>query len=155
MSAAIDKYRHDIIILPIFAFCFDYSIKTWHAYSYAGSKIHSKRIFVIWVSNNGLSCRSTLLSRIIVSPQLRIASFGVPHREVELQTEFNTFTATHLESNWHQHMDWTVAGTCIKSSRSVYAPQLEQPVRLQSFKYRGGDNAQWISKNNMVTTAVQ
>ena len=52
-------------------------------------------------------------------------------------------------------MDWTVGGTCIKSSRSVYAPHLVQSMRSHSFKYRGGDNAHWISKNKMAAMAVQ
>ena len=80
---------------------------------------------------------------------------GVPHSEVELQTEFTSFTATHLGSNTNQHTDWTLGGTCIKSSRSVYAPHLVQSGRLHLFKYRGGDNAHWISKNKMVAMVVQ
>ena len=62
---------------------------------------------------------------------------GVPHSEVELQTEFKSFTAAHLGSNTNQHTDWILGGTCIKSSRSVYAPHLVQSVRLLLFKYRG------------------
>ena len=72
----------------------------------------------------------------------------VPHSEVELQTEFKSFTTAHLGSNTNQHTYWTLGGTCIKSSRSVYAPHLVQSVRLHLFKYRGGDNAHWISKCN-------
>ena len=30
---------------------------------------------------------------------------GVPHSEVELQTEFKLFTAAHLGSNTNQHTD--------------------------------------------------
>ena len=37
----------------------------------------------------------------------------VPHSEVELQTEFKSFTAAHLASNTNQHMDWAPGGTCI------------------------------------------
>ena len=80
---------------------------------------------------------------------------GVPHSEVELQTELKSFTTAHLGSNTNQHTDWTLGGTCIKSSRSVYAPHLVQSVRLLLFKYIGGDNAHWISKNKMAVTAVQ
>ena len=80
---------------------------------------------------------------------------GVPHTEVELQTEFKSFTAVHLGSNTNQHTDWTLGGTCIKSRRSVYAPHLVQSVRLLLFKYRGVDNAHWISKNKMAAAAVQ
>ena len=80
---------------------------------------------------------------------------GVPHSEVELQTEFKSFTAAHLGSNTNQHTAWTLGGTCIKSSRLVYAPHLVQSVRLHLFKYRGGDNAHWISKNKMAAMAVQ
>ena len=36
-----------------------------------------------------------------------------------------------------------------------YAPHLVQSVRLLWFKYRGGDNARWISKNKMAAIAVQ
>ena len=72
----------------------------------------------------------------------------VPHSEVELQTEFKSFTTAHLGSNTNQHTYWTLRGTCIKSSRSVYAPHLVQSVRLHLFKYRGGDNAHWVSKCN-------
>ena len=79
----------------------------------------------------------------------------VPHNGVELQTEFKSFTAAHLGSNTNQHTDWTLGGTCIKSSRSVYAPHLVQSVRLHLFKYRWGANAHWISKNKMAATAVQ
>ena len=80
---------------------------------------------------------------------------GVPHSKVELQTEFRSLTAAHLGSNTDQHTDWTLGGTGIKSSRSVYAPHLVQSVRLHLFKYRGGDNAHWISKNKMASTVVQ
>ena len=80
---------------------------------------------------------------------------GVPHSEVELQTEFKSFTAGHLGSNTNQHTGWTLGSTCTKSSRSVYAPHLVQSVWLLLFKYRGGDNAHWISKNKMAVTAVQ
>ena len=80
---------------------------------------------------------------------------GVPHCEVELQTEFQSFTAAHLGSNTNQHTDWTFGGTCISSSRSVYAPHLVQSVRLLLFKYRGGDSAHWICKNKMTATVVQ
>ena len=52
-----------------------------------------------------------------------------------------------------EHLE--VGCTCIKSNRSVYAPHLVQSVRLHLFKYRGGDNAQWISKNKMAAMAVQ
>ena len=80
---------------------------------------------------------------------------GVPHSEVELQTAFKSFIAAHLGSNTNQHTDWTLGGTCIKSSRSDYAPHLVQFVRLLLSKYRGGDNANWISKKKMAATAVQ
>ena len=81
---------------------------------------------------------------------------GVPHSEVELQTEFKSFIAAHLGSNTNQHTDWTLGGTCIKSSRSVYALHLYNPCDcFYLFKYWGGDNARWISKNKMVATAVQ
>ena len=81
-------------------------------------------------------------------------STSVPHSKVEHQTEFKSFTAAHLGSNTNQHTDWTLGGTCMKSSWSVYAPHLLQSVRLLLFKYRGGDNAHWNSKNNMAATAV-
>ena len=77
------------------------------------------------------------------------------HSEVKLQTELKSFTETHLGSNTNQHTNWTVGGTCIQSSRSVYAPHLLQPMWLHFFKCRGGDNAHWISKNKMATMVVQ
>ena len=81
---------------------------------------------------------------------------GVLHSEVELQTEFNSFTATHLGSNTNQHKIRTLGGTCIKSSRSVYDLHSVQSASLHyKFKYRGGDNAHWISKNKMAAAAVQ
>ena len=80
---------------------------------------------------------------------------GVPHSKVELQTEFKSFTAAHLGSNTNHHTPWTLGGTCIKFSRSVYAHHLVQSVWLHLFKYRGGDNAHWIYKNKMTVTAVQ
>ena len=80
---------------------------------------------------------------------------GVPHSEDELQTEFKSFIATHLGSNTNHHTDWTLGGTCMKSSRSVYAPHLEQSVRLLLFKNRGDDNVHWISKKKMAATTVQ
>ena len=87
------------------------------------------------------------------------SGFGVAidvlHSEVELQTEFKSFTAAHLGSSTNQYTNWTLGGTCIKSSTSVYAPHLVKSVRLHLFKYRGGDNAHWISKNKMAATAVQ
>ena len=36
-----------------------------------------------------------------------------------------------------KNTDWTLGGTCIKSSRSVYAPHLVQSVRLYLFKHSG------------------
>ena len=66
-----------------------------------------------------------------------------------------SFTAAHLGSNTNQHTDWKVGGTCIKISRSVDAPRIVQSVRLYLFKYRGGDNAYWISKNKINATAGQ
>ena len=33
------------------------------------------------------------------------SGFGVPHSELELQTEFKSFIATHLGSNTNQHTD--------------------------------------------------
>ena len=80
---------------------------------------------------------------------------GVPHSEVELQTEFQSFTAAHLGSNTNLHTAWLLGGTCIKSSRAVYAPHLLQSTWLHLFKYRGGDHAHWISKNKMAAAAVQ
>ena len=77
----------------------------------------------------------------------------VPHSEIELKTEFKS--AAHVGSNTNQHTDWTHGGTCIISSRSIYAPHLVQFVRLHLSKYRGGDNAHWISKSKMAATAVQ
>ena len=77
---------------------------------------------------------------------------GVPHSEVELQTAFKLFKAAYLGSNTNQHADWTRGGTCIKSSRSVYAPHLVQSVWLLLSKYRGGDNANWISKKKIAPT---
>ena len=44
-------------------------------------------------------------------------------------------------------------GTCIKSSISSYTPHIVQSVWLQLFKYRGGNNAHWTSKNKMATAA--
>ena len=90
---------------------------------------------------------------------LRSGWFGVatdvPHSEVELQTEFKSLTAAHSGSNTNQHTDWTLGATCIISKRSVYAPHLVQSVRLHLYKYRGADNAHWISKNKMTARAVQ
>ena len=40
------------------------------------------------------------------------------------------------------------------SNPAVYAPNIVQSVRLHLFKYRGCDNAHWISKNKMAATAV-
>ena len=37
----------------------------------------------------------------------------------------------------------------------MFAPHLVQFVRLLLFKYGGGDNAHWISKNKMATTSIQ
>ena len=83
------------------------------------------------------------------------AGFGVPHSEIELQTEFNTFIATHWGSNTNQHMDWAVGGTRIKPIRSVYASNSMLSVRLQLFKYRGSADAQWISMNKWPRWQVQ
>ena len=45
------------------------------------------------------------------------SGFGVTtdvlHSEVELQSEFKSFTAAHLASNANQHMDWALGGTRI------------------------------------------
>ena len=92
--------------------------------------------------------RDTLKYGIISAPTC------VPHNKVEFQVIY-LFTAAHLGSNTNQHTDWTVGGTCIKSSRSAYALHSVQSVRLHLFMYRGGDNAHWISKNKMATMAVQ
>ena len=94
---------------------------------------------------------------IIVTSWLCLSKFGVPidvpHSEVELQTKFKPFTAAHLGSNTNQHADWTVGGTCIKS-KWVYAFHIVQSVLLHLFKYIGGDNTHFISKNKMAATAV-
>ena len=90
---------------------------------------------------------------IIVTAKIRVTSFSAPHSEVEPQTE--SFTAAHLGSNKNQSKGWIVGGTFIKSNRSVYAPHLVQSVRLCLFRYRGDDNAHWISKNRMAAVAVQ
>ena len=70
------------------------------------------------------------------------SGFGVTtdvlHSEVELQSEFKSFRR-------HTHLIQQVS----------LCPPLVQSVRLLSFKYRGGDNAHWISKNKMAATAVQ
>ena len=55
---------------------------------------------------------------------------GVLHSEVELQTESKSFAAAHLGSNTNQHTNWTLGGTRILSSRSVYAPHLVQSMGL-------------------------
>ena len=69
------------------------------------------------------------------------SGFGVPtgvsHCEVELQTEFKSYTAAHLGSNTNQHTDWTLGGICIKSSRSVYVPHAVQSVRLHYLSIEG------------------
>ena len=104
--------------------------------------------------NDNSACRLDH-SDVIASRSGFSVRIGVPHSEVELQTEFKSFTAAHLGSNSNQHTGWTLGSTCIKSSRSVYAPHLVQSMRLLLFKYRGGGNAHWISKNKMATTAVQ
>ena len=62
---------------------------------------------------------------------------GVPHCEVELQTEFKSFTADHLESNTNQHRDWTLGGTCIEYNMSVYVPHSVQSVRLHYLSTEG------------------
>ena len=56
---------------------------------------------------------------VIASRSASCVATGVPHSEVELQTEFKSFTAVHLGSNTNQHTDWALGGTCIKSRRSV------------------------------------
>ena len=63
---------------------------------------------------------------------------GVPHSEVELQTELKSFTAAHLGSNTNQHTGWTLGSTCTKSSRSVYASHLVQSLQLLLFKVQRG-----------------
>ena len=104
---------------------------------------------------NDNSARRLVHCDVIVSRSGFGVPTGVPHSEVELQTEFKPVTAAHLWSNTNQHTDWTLGGTCIISGRSAYAPHLVQSVRLLSFKYRGGDNSHWISKNKMAAAAVQ
>ena len=59
------------------------------------------------------------------------------------------------QTQTNTQIEHTDGGTCIKSSRSVYAPHFVQSVRLHLFKSRGGDNAHWISKSKMAATAVQ
>ena len=104
--------------------------------------------------NDDSACRLGHCDVIASSNGLGVPT-GVPHSEVELQTEFKSFTAAHLVSNTNQHTGWTLGSTYIKSSRSFYAPHLVQSVRLLLFKYKWGDNAHWISKNKMAATAVQ
>ena len=57
-----------------------------------------------------------------------------------------------LESNTNQHMDWTIGSTRITPSRSLYVRNLTSSARLQLFKDRGIDNAQWNSMNKMAAT---
>ena len=40
--------------------------------------------------------RIAQVEQIIVTPKLRVVRFGVPHSEVERQTEFKSFAAAHL-----------------------------------------------------------
>ena len=68
---------------------------------------------------------------------------------------FKSFTAAHFGSNTNQHVDWTVGGTFVISSKSVYAPHLVKSVILHLFNHRGGYSAHWISKNKMAVAAVQ
>ena len=83
-----------------------------------------------------------------------MVKFGVPHKEVELQTEIKSFTAANLGSSINQYVHWTFWGTFVRS-RSGYAPHQVQPVRLRLFKYKGGGNAHWISQNKMAAVVVQ
>ena len=83
-------------------------------------------IKVVDKSVNDNSARRLHHCDVIVSRSGFGVPTGVPHSEVELQSEFKSFTAAHLGSNTNQYTDWTLGGTCIKSSRSVYAPYLVQ-----------------------------
>ena len=121
---------------------------TGHSYVMLGT------IKVVEKSVNDNSARRLDHCDVIASRSGFGVPTGVPHSEVKLQTEFKSFTAAHSGSNKNQHTDWTLGGTCIKSSRSVYAPHLVQSVRLLLFKCRWGDNAHWIFKNKMAATAV-
>ena len=94
------------------------------------------------------------IDKIIVTSKLRVTRFRVPHSEVELQTQFKPFTAAHWGSNINQYVDWIVGGAFVKSSRSFYAPHLVQSVLLHLFKHIWGDNAHWISKNNITAAVV-
>ena len=79
-----------------------------------------------------MCCTAKLNSNLSLS--LYSSSFGIKHK------------STHGLSTWrHTHLIQQVS----------VCPPLVQSVRLLSFKYRGGDNAHWISKNKMAATAVQ
>ena len=64
------------------------------------------------------------------------------------QTQINT---------WTEHLEALGGTRCVTHliQQVSLCPPLVQSVRLLSFKYRGGDNAHWISKNKMAATAVQ
>ena len=84
----------------------------------------------LWKSVSDKSTHGLDHCEVIASPSWFGVPTCVPHNEVELQTEFKSFTAAHLGSNTIQHTVWTLGGTCIKSSRSVYVPHLVQSVRF-------------------------
>ena len=78
-----------------------------HCYVMLGTiKFVDKRV------NDNSACRLDHCD-VIASRSGFVVATDVPHSEVELQTEFESFTAAHWESNTNQHTDWALGGTCI------------------------------------------
>ena len=92
-----------------------------------------------------------------MKPKLCVAGSVCPPlcRTAKLKSKLSLSHLQRLIWDQTQMNTRTLGGTCIKFSRSVYAPHLVHSVRLLLFKYRGGDNAHWIFNNKMAATAVQ
>ena len=54
-------------------------------------------------------CADSIIVTVIASRSGFGVSTGVPHSKIEIQTEFKSFTAAHLESNtnqtWIEHLE--------------------------------------------------
>ena len=80
---------------------------------------------------------------------------GVPHSEVELQTEFKSFTAAHFGIK-HKPTQGLNTRRHMHQIQQVSLCPLFSTIRaIVFFNYRWGDNAHWISKNKMDATVVQ
>ena len=81
---------------------------------------------------------------------------GVPRSEVELQTEFAAVICSSLFGTNHKPTHGLNTWRHMHQIQQVsLCPSFSTILAIHLFKYIEGDNAHWISRNEMAATAVQ